>query len=132
MFKLEAPYPAVETTSFIPNPDFSDGEGLTSEVQVQHAMDGTVYTTVKSLETRKLTWTFSMNRNKALELRAFVTSYHSSKIKITDHRDRVWVGYLTIGVTDFETPAHGGPAVAPMPRGEVQTVSLEFEGSEQN
>lgn len=130
MFKLEAPYPAVQTTSFVPNPEFSDGEALTSEVLVQHAMDGTIYTTTKQLPTRKLTWTFQMNRNKALELRAFIQSYHSSKIKVTDHRQRVWVGHLSIGTFDFDTPTHAGPAVAPMPRGEMQSIAIEFEGEE--
>ena len=58
-------------------------------------------------------------------------SYFASKIKVTDHNDRVWVGNLTENPFEFDTPERAGPAIAPMPRGETQVIQLEFEGVEQ-
>jgi hypothetical protein len=46
MFTFEAPYPAIQTTSLLPNPQWSDQEGLLDEVLWKRAMDGTLYTYV--------------------------------------------------------------------------------------
>jgi len=67
MFTFEAPYPAIQTTSLLPNPQWSDQEGLLDEVFWKRAMDGTLYTYVKRRNgRRKMKWTFCMTRNKAL------------------------------------------------------------------
>lgn len=132
MFTLQAPHPALEATTLLPNPEFGDGENLTDEVAVKRAMDGTVYTYVKTkAQRRKLEWTFRLTRNKALELRAFIQAYYASKIRVTDHNDRVWVGYFTDNPFEFDTIARALPARAPMPRGETQEITIEFEGVEQ-
>ena len=73
MFTFQAPHSAPVATTLLPNPTFGDGERLTDEIQVKRAMDGTLYTHVKTKNGRKnLQWTFLLTRNKALELRAFV------------------------------------------------------------
>ena len=95
-------------------------------------MDGTRYTYVKRKDDRrKLRWTFRLMRNKALELRAFLSAYFASKVKIVDHNRRVWIGDFTNNPFEFDTPEQAGPAIAPMPRGEAQMIELEFEGVEQ-
>jgi hypothetical protein len=95
-------------------------------------MDGTRYTYVKRKESRrKLKWSFRLRRNKALELRAFVFAYFASRIKIIDHNGRVWVGNVTNNPFEFDTPERAAPAIDPLPRGEMQTIDLEFEGIEQ-
>lgn len=131
MFTFEAPYPGVETTSILPNPEFGDGENLKVSVVTKRAMDGTRYTYVKRKGGRKLQWTFKLTRNKGLELRAFIQSYFASKIKVTDHNDRVWIGHFVINPFEFDTPSRAAPAITPMPRGENQVITLEFEGEEQ-
>ena len=131
MFTFEAPYPGVVTTSILPNPKFGDGENLKVSVTTKRAMDGTRYTYVKRKGGRKLQWTFKLTRNKGLELRAFIQSYFASKIKVTDHNDRVWVGHFVINPFEFDTPSRAAPAITPMPRGENQVITLEFEGEEQ-
>ena len=73
-------------------------------------------------------WTFLLTRNKALELRAFLTSYFASQIRVTDHNGQVWVGNFVNNPFELDTPERGGPAIAPMPRGEVETIQIEFEG----
>jgi hypothetical protein len=77
-------------------------------------------------------WTFKLTRNKALEMRAFFQSYFASKITVVDHNDRVWVGNFVNNPFEFDTVSRAGPAISPMPRGETQTITIEFEGIEQN
>lgn len=132
MFQLQAPYPALQTTSLLPNPEFGDGESVTDSVIPKRAIDGTLRTYIRrKAERRKMTWTFRLHRNKGLELRAFIQSYFASKIRITDHNNRVWVGNFTTDPFEFETPDRGGPAIGGWPNGESQTITLEFEGIEQ-
>jgi hypothetical protein len=130
MFQLQAPYPTVQTNSFLPNPQFSDQEGLLDSVNRKMAIDGTRYTYVKRRSRRKLKWTFRLSRPKGLELRAFIFAYFASKIRLKDHNGRVWIGWLTSNPFEFETTGRGAPAIAPMPRGEIMVIDLEFEGVE--
>jgi hypothetical protein len=131
MFTLQAPYPQLQTTTLLPNPQFSDREGLTDVVNRKTAIDGTRYTYVKRKNgRRKLLWSFRITRNKGLELRAFILSYFASPIRIIDHNGRVWVGYFVSNPFEFDTPERAAPAISPMPRGETQVIDLEFEGVE--
>jgi len=132
MFILQAPHPALEATTLLPSPQFGDCENLTDEVMVKRAMDGTLYTYVKTKHGRRgLQWTFLLTRNKALELRAFIQAYYATAIKVTDHNERVWVGHFVNNPFEFDTPSRAAPAIAPMPRGETQEITIEFEGVEQ-
>jgi len=131
MFTLQAPYPGLQTTTVVPNPDFGDGENLAVEVSTKRAMDGTLFTYVKRKGRRRLQWTFSLTRNKGLEVRAFLQSYYASKIRVTDHNGRIWVGHFVNNPFEFETDRRSAPAIAPMPRGERQRITIEFEGEEQ-
>jgi len=132
MFYLSAPYPMLQTTTLLPDPQFSDHRGLTATLTRKTAMDGTRYTYVKRKDNRRrLQWSFRLMRNKALELRAFIYSYFASKIKITDHNETVWVGYFTSNPFEFDTSERAAPALTPMPRGEIVNIELEFEGIEQ-
>lgn len=132
MFLFEAPMPAVEASIFLPNPAFGDNESLTDSVQVKRAMDGTLYSYIKTKNgRRRLQWSFRMTRNRALQLRQFILTYAASQIRVTDHNNRVWVGYFTINPFEFNTPQRAAPAISPMPRGETQEITIEFEGVEQ-
>jgi len=130
MFTFQAPYPGLQTTTVTPNPEFGDGENLAVEVAIKRAMDGTLYTYVKRKGRRKLQWTFGLSRNKGLELRAFIQSYFASKILVTDHNGRKWIGNFMNNPFEFEIDRRSAPAIAPMPRGERQRITLEFEGEE--
>ncbi len=125
MLKLEAPYPAIQTTSFFPNPQLGDSENLTDEVITKRAMEGTLYTYVKTKNSRRrLVMEFIMGRMKALELKAFIRSYFASKMRLTDHLDRIWIGNLVNDPFEFSTPG-----LAKEYAGRVkQTITLEFEG----
>ncbi len=131
MFYLQAPHPQIQTTSLLPNPVFGDSESLRVSMVTKRAMDGTLYTYVKRKGGRKLQWTFNLTRNKGLEVRAFIQAYFASVIKVTDHTGRMWVGKLVNNPFELDTPRRAGPAISPMPRGETQIITLEFEGDEQ-
>jgi hypothetical protein len=130
MFTLQAPYPGLQTTTVMPSPEFGDSENLVNEVSVRHAMDGTLYSYVKRKGRRRLQWSFRLSRNKGLEVRAFIQAYFASKILVTDHNDRKWVGNFTNNPFEFDTDARAAPAIPPMPRGERQRITIEFEGEE--
>lgn len=131
MFTLQAPHPCLQTTTLLPNPQFSDGENLQVAVMRKTAMDGTRYTYVKRKARRKLKWSFRLSRNKGLELRAFIYAYFASKIRVIDHLDRVWLGWFTSNPFEFDTTDRAEPAIFPMPRGETQMIELDFEGVQQ-
>jgi len=120
--KLEAPYPALQTTSVLPNPTFNDSEALTDSVSEQKSMSGILYTYVKTTGARRLLLLqFELNRMKALELRAFIKAYYQSQIQLTDHNAVVWVGYLTSNPFEFDTQS----------RDDRQVIQLEFQGVSQ-
>ena len=131
MFTLEAPFPAIEVTSVYPNPEFSDGEGITASVIPRIARDGTFRTYVKTTNLRRrLLWEFHLTRPKAFELKEFYRVYFASKIKVTDHNNRVWVGNIMNNPVEVRADGAGGPDVDVL-RGERMSVTLEFEGIEQ-
>ena len=131
MLQLQAPYPGIQTISVLPSPKFSNSEALKVEVIRKRAMDGTRYTYIKRKGGRTLQWTFRLTRNKGLELRAFIQSYYASTIKVIDHSGRVWIGKFVNNPFEFDTPSRAAPAIAPMPRGETQVITIEFDGEEQ-
>jgi hypothetical protein len=131
MFTLQAPHPSLQTTTILPNPRLGDSESLRVGLAIKRAMDGTRYTYVKRKGGRKLQWTFKLTRNKGLELRAFIQSYFASTIVVTDHNERVWTGKFVNNPFEFDTPSRAAPAISPMPRGENQVITIEFEGDEQ-
>jgi len=131
MFRMEAPYPSLQTLTVMPNPQFSDQETNLNTVSRNTAMDGTRYTYVRRRTRRKMLWTFRLSRPKALEVQAFFKSYFASQIRITDHRSRTWIGHFTSNPFEFEAIGRAAPAINPMPRGETMSVEIEFEGEEQ-
>jgi hypothetical protein len=52
-------------------------------------------------------------------------------VRAIDHNARVWVGNFTSNPFEFDTTEGAQPAIAPMPRGELQAIDIEFEGVEQ-
>ena len=120
--RLAAPYPAIQTITWLPNPSWDDSEALTVSVSEQRSISGLLYTYVKTKNLRrKLLFEFELNRMKALELRAFIKSYYRSKIQLLDHTSTIWIGHFTSNPFEFDTPS----------RGNRQTIQLEFEGVSQ-
>jgi len=132
MIQFEAPYPGIQTTVQYPNPLLSDTEALAASMSSRRAVDGTLYTYVKTKGgRRKMTWTLRMLRPKALDLRAFLLSYFASKIKVTDHNGRIWLGNFTNNPFEFDTSDRAGSETNDGLKREIQTITIEFEGVEQ-
>ncbi len=127
MFIIKAPYPAMRTTLLLPSPKFDDSVALTATVMTMRAMNGTLYTHVKSRSGRKtLRWDFEISRHKALEFREFIDVYCASKLHVTDHNNTVWIGYLKNNPFEFTGQGRAG---LNWPGGETMVVSIEFEES---
>lgn len=124
MIQLSGPYPLIVTTIQLPNPQWGDSESVMAEVQSKRAMDGTLYTYIRNKGRRKLLLSFRLTRLKGLELRAFLKSYMSERLKLVDHLDRVWLGYLSNNPFEFDTPERGTPGGG----SELQNIELQFEG----
>ena len=121
MVILQAPHPLLRTATYLPNPVFSDSEALTDELTQQRAMDGTLYTYIKTKnEKRKLLMSFDLTREKGLELRAFIQAYYKSSIFLTDHLDVTWIVYFTSNPFEFDVKIN-----------EARVITLEFEGIKQ-
>jgi hypothetical protein len=125
MIILQAPWPKVETTTILRSPQFNDVQARQNTVDIKRAMDGTKTTYVKTTNSRyKLTYQFLISRMKALELRAFIQSYYSSKIKLVNHKREVWIVNLISNPFAFETM--GG--AKGWPGNEDVNITLELEG----
>jgi len=122
-----APYPAIQTTSLLPNPVLGDSEQPTVEVQTRRALDGTLYTYTKTkLGRRKLVINFRVTRMKGLEFYEFIRSYHGYKMKYLDHLDRTWIGYIVNNPFEFTTSERWRSKRYPY--GEMMEFTVEFEG----
>lgn len=109
---------AYQTTTILPNPKFNDSENITAEIITKRAMNGVLYTYAKTKNLRRrLLMRFELTRQKAFELRAFIRTYYTSKIKLTDHEGQIWVVNFTSNPFEFST----SPA-------EWKNIQLEFEG----
>jgi hypothetical protein len=127
MFLIEGPYPNIQTTTVLPSPDWGDVNEPVATVKAMRTMDGTLYTyTHLKDQRRKCHWDFKLSRDKALELKAFLTCYFRTQIKITDHDSVVWIGFLQNNPFEFVGSEHA-PS---FPGGETMDVSIDFEESE--
>ena len=134
-FTLEAPYPGIQTSTVLPSPAFGNAEGKIQEINFKRAIDGEVRTYVKrgtmpdGKPRSKMTWNFTLTRNKAIELLEFANSYHSSMIRVFDHSGREYHGYIMNNPLEISPTRRGAPAVQGMTRGELCEVTIEFEGT---
>jgi len=124
-FILRAPYPGPQTTTILPSPRWGDSKAITATLIRMRAVDGTLYTYVKSRNGRmKFQWEFEIARHKALELREFINSYAASLIEATDHDGDRWIGYLRNNPFELTGAGRAGDF---WPGGETMTITLEFE-----
>ncbi len=131
-FEISAPYPALTTTIILKNPYVGDGESILDAVSTKRAIDGTLFTYVRTKGgRRKLKWDFTLSRNKCIELQQFIKSYFASKLRVVDHNGRVWIGHFTSNPFDFTGSSYTGVLLQDWPVGEDYTFSVEFEGIEQ-
>jgi hypothetical protein len=118
MILLQAPYPMIQTTSVLPNPEMSDAQNAQQTLSINRAMDGTRYSYAKKPGLQKLVYKFSLSRLKAEELKAFLGAYYRAQILLTNHKGERWAVYLTANPFDFAYKSR-----------ETVEISVEFQGA---
>lgn len=122
-FMLQAPYPAIKTTSLLPSPQFSNTQGLKSRIaSIMRSMNNTRYTYVHSNPDQTLTFQFLLTRPKTLELREFILLYFASKVKITTHDGDVWAMNFVNDPFEFTGERKAEPSR------EMWTINLTMRG----
>lgn len=99
---LQAPLDGIATTTELPNPQFSNVEQALSTITLLRARNGDKYTYVKRRERKRLLWSFSLTREKAFELRAFLIEYYPHKIRIVDFNGDTWIGVIKSNPGEFQ------------------------------
>lgn len=107
----------------LPKPEFGDTLGGSSLLNVKRAMDGTTRLYKRSQISNKLTYTFVMDRNKALELKNFVALHPSDQIKMTNWKGEVWIVKFVNNPFTFTEDARRDST-----GGNRTNVTLDFEG----
>lgn len=120
--KLQAPYPNIETTSYLPSPAFNDARRSLSEVFVKRAMNGTPYSYKNDLGNKKtFSFSFKLTRMKALEVEAFFKLYGSKQWQLTNFDGEILVGFCKTNPLRFVHVAREVDATS------VEAVTLDFE-----
>jgi len=124
-FVIQGPYPEMKTTLLLPSPEIGNNKGNASTVQTIRAVDGTLYTYIKSKRARQVfNWDFLTSRDKFLEAKEFVREYEGGLVKVTDHRGTSKVGYIIIN------PLEGAGAGRAGGWGDIEeavSFAIEFE-----
>jgi len=130
MITLKAPWPAIQTVTYLPNPEFGDTENLVQTISTFKSMNNTRYTYVKTRDSRRtVNFRFNLTQAKAFELMEFIRAYHRIKIQMTDHLGQVWLGYIITNPNEVESRALAiKNATAMYGHGGIQ---IQFEGFKQ-
>ena len=123
---LQAPYTKIQTSVAVPNPLLDDTENLVSDVIVRRSMNGTTRTLIKTSNSRRLKYTFTLSRYKALELQAFFKAYSGAEIRLLNWKGEIWKVRVITNPIDFvQTRRYDAT-------GARTDVNLEFEGIQIN
>lgn len=121
---LQAPFPNIETTTGLPNPEFSDVENQKGNVSIRRSKNNFVRTYIKKRTRHAFNYTFVISRAKAIELERFIDTYNEIKILVTNHKDERWLVNLTNNPFEFNLAGRA----ADFPGKEYVTIPLTFEG----
>ncbi|TXH08445.1 MAG: hypothetical protein E6R03_18190 [Hyphomicrobiaceae bacterium] len=88
---LEAPGGAI----VLPAPEFNDSENWTATTNVKRTMDGSRYIYKKETPANHLSYTFVVDRLKALEMRRFLMMFNTTAMRMINWKGEVWIVVLT-------------------------------------
>jgi hypothetical protein len=123
-FRIAAPYPGLETTTYLPNPALSDIRRRKNQVEERRAIDGTLRTYLRSSSAYQFDYTFNLTKEKALELQEFIRAYFRATWIITDHNGATWRVALTNNPWQFIADRAARPVT------EIVGIPLTFEGTQ--
>ena len=105
-FRLQAPYPAVVDTLLIPSAKFSNQKNKAHTLVRIRTGNGDLYTYIKKKRGRQVhQWDFVVSYHKSLEMKEFYRKYNSELVRLYDHNEDSFIGYLVIN--PWETDAEG-------------------------
>jgi len=107
MLIIQGPYPALQTTVVLPSAQLGNQVNMSGTVQTLRSMNGTLYTYVIERRARRVfQWDILSTEQKSNEIKDFVRRYAGNKVKLTDHNETAYIGYITIN--PFESMGAGG------------------------
>jgi hypothetical protein len=89
--QISAPYPKQKVTIILPDPSFGNTRASESTVQLKRTMTGKLWSYINTSLKERVVFTFTLSRQKDLELQEFVRVYHAAEFwKLTDHNGKEW------------------------------------------
>ena len=88
---LEAPGGAI----VLPAPEFNDSENWTATTNVKRTMNGSRYIYKKETPANHLSYTFVVDRLKALEMRRFLMMFNTTAMRMINWKGEVWIVVFT-------------------------------------
>lgn len=120
MIILQAPHEAIQVTTLLPNPQPGDTQNDIVTLIHKRSLTNKLYTYVRNKQRQRLAYKFVLTRPKALELEAFVNSFLTNNIRLTDYKKQLWVVNFTNDPFQY----------ARIHREGITEVSLEFQGNQ--
>lgn len=90
-----------ERTVLLPVPLFGDREGNTDLFTMSHAIDGTIYTTIKRSSTRNINFEWDVSYPKGEELAEFIWDYNTRAMRIETWNGEIWIVRLVTNPVTF-------------------------------
>lgn len=88
MMVLQAPYPHLQTTTILPNPELDDSLDPIRQLNAKVMMDGSQSTYVRDSGQYRREYTIIVTKEKFEELYNFFKSYAASQVRVTEE----WTG----------------------------------------
>jgi len=117
--RLQAPYPAIETTLLLPEPMFSNVEASQPDIKIKRSMNGFRRTYVNPSSQSRLNYVMRLSWQEVSILRQVINHYIGKEFLLTDHEDVQWRVTMTRNPLEITTIARDG----------FCTVPLAFEGT---
>lgn len=102
-----APNDLPSAVMITPPPAMSDSVALAGATVIGNTMDGEQVSYRRPFPTRTHTWSFTLTRMKAIELRDFFTLFAGEKIKIVKHDDTILLGFFEINPLSLAAISRG-------------------------
>ena len=122
---LYAPGLAPVASILLPDPVLANSRGQVISTNLRTSRDGTQYTYNRKNTDKVLNYDFEgVGRGKLVELQEFLKTYQGTQFRIQDHRNVMWLAYLTPESFNTVMSARAFPIL------ETGTVSLSFVGAQ--
>ena len=106
MFRIQAPYPGATDTLRLRSPNMTNQQNPSHTMTTVRTGNGDLYTYIKRKRGREVhQWEFTVSYFKSLEVKEFMRAFSNRIVRVIDHNDEVYIGYMTRNT--FEVQAEG-------------------------